>query len=139
MDRILLTPYLSIAEDELDFQAIRSQGAGGQNVNKVSSAVQMRFDIRASSLPEECKQRLLCVRDDRLSKDGVFIIKAQAYRSQLQNKQAAVDRLRDVVGQALAPQRARIATKPSYSSRQKRMEHKRQRSDVKSMRRTPMV
>lgn len=129
-----ITDQLSIPDDELEISAIRAQGAGGQNVNKVSSAIHLRFDIRASSLPVEIKQRLLSSRDSRLSKEGVLILKAQRFRTQEQNRQDALDRLKQWIYAATRVQKARKPTKPSRNARKKRMDSKTRRGQVKSLR-----
>lgn len=127
-------PAILIDPDEVDFSAIRAQGAGGQNVNKVSSAVHLRYDIHASSLPADVKERLLALRDSRITQEGVFVLKAQQHRTQEMNLADALARLQAVVdGVAVAP-RVRRATKPTYGSKQRRLEGKSQRSQIKSLR-----
>ena len=120
---------------EVEFSAIRAQGPGGQNVNKVSSAIHLRFPIAASSLPEQYKERLLALRDSRISKDGVLVLKAQQSRSQEQNKEAALRRLQEIIDSVTFLPAVRRATKPTYGSRQRRLEGKSQRSDTKAGRR----
>lgn len=123
---------MKVPPEEVEFVALRSQGPGGQNVNKVSSAVQLRFDIAASSLPERVKERLLATADQRLNKQGVLVIKAQASRSQEQNKAAAMERLNELVEEAARPVVPRKPTKPTYGSKLRRLESKAQRSSVKA-------
>lgn len=122
-------------ESELDFSAIRASGPGGQNVNKVSNAVHLRFDIRASSLPEAVKARLLGWADQRITADGIVVIKAQDSRSLALNRADAVARLIELVQAAAHVPKARRATKPTYGSKQRRLEGKSKRSDVKAGRR----
>jgi ribosome-associated protein len=123
-----------IPEHEIEIHAIRAQGAGGQHINKVSSAIHLRYDIRASSLNDEHKERLLQMRDRRISDDGVVIIKAQEHRSQDQNRREAIRRLYELVESVAKPPRFRKPTQPSRAAKQRRLEDKRQRSQVKTLR-----
>ncbi|WP_250656887.1 alternative ribosome rescue aminoacyl-tRNA hydrolase ArfB [Alkalimarinus coralli] len=132
-----ITPNISIPDDEIDVSAIRAQGAGGQNVNKVSSAIHLRFNINDSSLPEFYKERLLALRDRRISKEGVIIIKAQQYRTQEKNREDALARLQALVRSAGIVQKARRPTKPSKGSQTRRMDSKTLRGKIKALRGKP--
>ncbi len=129
-----ISSTVSIPETEIEFSAIRAQGSGGQNVNKVSSAIHLRFDIHQSSLPEFYKERLLKLSDQRISSEGVIVIKAQQYRVQEQNKADASLRLQDLIQSVAKVQKVRRATKPTKSSQRKRLESKAAHGKTKALR-----
>lgn len=131
---IFITNSISLHEHEVEINAIRAQGAGGQNVNKVASAIHLRFDIKASSLSDILKSRLLESKDSRISKDGVFVLKAQQYRTQERNKIDAIERLQAFIKQATYVNKTRKATKPSRNAKRKRVDDKTQRGKVKALR-----
>lgn len=131
---IVISRHVAIPDGELEITAIRAQGAGGQHVNKTSTAIHLRFDIRASSLPEYYKERLLAVSHHLISSDGVIVIKAQEYRSQELNREAALARLVAVIKDLTKEQKARRPTRPTRASKERRLASKAQKSSVKAMR-----
>jgi ribosome-associated protein len=131
---IVLSRHASIADDELEITAVRAQGAGGQHVNKASTAIHLRFDIRASSLSEFYKERLLAASHHLITADGVVIIKAQEYRSQEMNREAAVARLVALIKELTVVQKSRQATRPTRASKERRLATKSQKSSVKALR-----
>ena len=130
-----ISANVALADDEVEISAVRARGAGGQNVNKVSSAIHLRFDINASSLPGLYKQRLLNLKDRRISKDGVVVIKARKYRSQDKNRTDALERLQKLIRGAALARKARLPTEPTKAARKKRLDSKTRRGLLKNMRR----
>ncbi|MDF2178814.1 alternative ribosome rescue aminoacyl-tRNA hydrolase ArfB [Aliiglaciecola sp. CAU 1673] len=125
---------VELADEEIELSAIRAQGSGGQNVNKVSSAIHLRFDIRASSLPDFYKERLLSLSDSRITNDGIVVIKAQSYRTQEQNKADALLRLTELIQSVAKVQKVRRATKPTKASQKRRMDSKKKAGQKKQLR-----
>ncbi len=131
---LIISPHISIPDEEIELSAIRSQGAGGQNVNKVSSAIHLRFDINESSLPDHYKQCLLKLSDQRITKDGIIVIKAQQYRTQEKNREDALERLQLLIKSAVVTQKVRRPTRPTRGSQKKRLDGKAQRGKTKALR-----
>ena len=131
---LIISNKVTIPDNEIEISVIRSQGAGGKNVNKVSTAIHLRFDIRASSLPDVYKRRLMTLRDHRINKDGIIVIKAKQTRSQEKNKLAAMARLKELIQSAAITPKKRVSTKPTRSSQRKRMDSKTRHSRLKETR-----
>ena len=139
MDELEIRPGLYLHPDDVDMEAMRASGSGGQNVNKVSSAIHLRFDIRAARLPETLRERLLARRDARISSDGVLVIKAQRFRTQAKNRADALQRLLEVLREASRETRPRRPTQPTRASQRRRLDSKTKHSKIKKMRKEPKV
>ena len=129
-----ITDNISLSDDEIKLSAIRAQGSGGQNVNKVSSAIHLRFDIMASSLPDKYKQRLKNLADSRITNEAIVIIKAQQHRTQAKNRESALERLKEIISRVLIEPTTRRSTKPTKSSQKRRLEGKQRRGKIKNLR-----
>jgi len=134
---LFITRRISVPTEEIELKPMRAQGPGGQHVNKTSSAIQLRFDVHASSLPTAVKEALLCLSDQRVTRDGVIVIKAQQYRSQDQNRDDALARLQALIRSAVVRPKPRVATRPTLGSRRRRIDDKVRRASTKALRKPP--